>query len=500
MRYFAIPPCKYQNIPTETFYVLKIQWPTSILQLTLIGFLVVSLPLIVALMFAVHQVDGLAGKGRRVVLDTAQAVSAGRIIVEQVSAMERSAHQFRILGDQSFYLHYVNRRAEFKQAIAILDALDLDDSQRQRLNHLIGLEQDLYATLEEITLSDDVEVSGLAEFPPVVEPARSLSFEISQSIAQDADEMRRQAKQAKQVLAFIAIALIPATAVLALTFTVLITRPLRRIDQEIRRLGSGEFSNPIAIVRGPQDLRELSIRLDWLRTRLNELEEQKKSFLRGISHELKTPLSAIREGAELLNDGVVGPLNAEQLEVAAILRDNSLQLQKRIEDLLAFNVALSQSSRLCLERLWLDKIVSAVIVDHRLTIRSKNLHIEEELAKVELVADREKVKIIVDNLVSNAVKFSPANAEICIGVACDKNVALLDVEDQGPGIDAGERDRVFEAFYQGRVSQKSHVQGTGLGLAIVRQYVKVHHGEIKILDRAKGTHMRIYLPLEPKKK
>ncbi|MEN8130651.1 MAG: HAMP domain-containing sensor histidine kinase [Pseudomonadota bacterium] len=469
--------------------------PTSILQLTLIGFLVVSLPLIVALVFAVLQVDGLAGKGRRVVLDTAQAVGAGRIIVEQVSAMERSAHQFRILGDQSFYLHYVNRRAEFKSAIAILDALDLDDPQRQRLDRLIGLERDLYATLEEITLSDAVEVSGLAEFPPVVELARSLSFEISQSIAQDADEMRRQAKQAKQVLAFIAIALIPATVVLALTFTVLITRPLRRIDQEIRRLGSGEFSKPISIVRGPQDLRELSIRLDWLRTRLNELEEQKKSFLRDISHELKTPLSAIREGAELLNDGVVGPLSSEQLEVAAILRDNSLQLQKRIEDLLAFNVALSQSSQLRLERFWLDEIVSAVIFDHRLTIRSKNLHIDEKLAKVEVVADREKVKIIVDNLFSNAVKFSPASARIRIAVAAAGEVAQLDIEDQGPGIDVAERDRVFEAFYRGRVLQKGHVKGTGLGLAIVRQYVKAHHGDIKILDQAKGTHMRVYLPL-----
>jgi two-component system sensor histidine kinase GlrK len=449
-------------------------------------------------MFAVVQVDGLAGTGRRAVLDTAQAVKAGRIIVEQITAMERSARQYQILRDQSFYQHYVNRREEFTQAIALLSDLDLEIAQLSSLNQLIGLEQQVFDALETAALEEKAAPPGIADVPPMVELARSFSFEISQYIASDADEMRRQAKKSKRVLALISIALIPTTLVMVATFTVLITKPLRRIDQEIRRLGSGEFSTPITVGGGPQDLRELNIRLEWLRMRLNELEEQKTSFLRGISHELKTPLSAIREGAELLNDGVVGALSVEQQEVATILRDNSVRLQMRIEDLLKFNVALSQPSRLTLSRFRLDKVIQKVIADHRLSSRSKNLVIDTNLSELMMLGDREKVRIIVDNLLSNAIKFSPIGGRIRMGIACYDDVVLLDIQDEGQGIASKDRNRVFDAFYKGRFPDKGHVKGTGLGLAIVKEYVKAHHGEISILDQEKGTHMRVYLPVTSK--
>jgi two-component system sensor histidine kinase GlrK len=242
-------------------------------------------------------------------------------------------------------------------------------------------------------------------------------------------------------------------------------------------------------------LRELSIRLDWLRVRLNELEEQKRSVLRDISHELKTPLSVIREGAELLNEEVVGSLTPEQAEVAAILRDNSIQLQKRIEDLLKFNVAISQPSKLHVVQLQLDDTIRGVLADHRLISLSKQLAIEEKLAAVEICGDREKIKTIVDNLLSNAIKFSPMGGKVTVELVSNDNVAVVNVQDEGPGIDSQERHRVFEAFYQGHVSAKGHVKGTGLGLAIVQEYVKMHHGKVEILDQDKGAHFQLSLPL-----
>jgi two-component system sensor histidine kinase GlrK len=432
---------------------LKIRLTTSILQLILIGFLVVSFPLIAALIFAVVQVDGLAGTGRRAVLDTAQVVNASRIIVEQITAMERSARQYQILHDESIYQHYVNRRVELDQAIERLKELDLEIGQLSSLNRLVGLERQLFDALQMIAQKDNTSPGVISKFPPLVELARSFSFEISQYIARDANEMRRQAKKSKRVLAFISIALIPTTLVMVAIFTVLITKPLRRIDQEIRRVGSGEFSTPISVGGGPQDLRELSIRLEWLRMRLNELEEQKAAFLRDISHELKTPLSAIREGAELLNEEVVGALSSEQQEVATILRENSLRLQKRIEDLIKFNVALPQASRLELSEFSLDELVRKIIDDHRLTCRSKNLIIDTNFSEAKMLGDREKIRIIVDNLLSNAIKFSPSEGRIKIGTSCNVDMVLLDVRDEGQGIASRDRNRVFDPFYQGRAPE-----------------------------------------------
>ena len=125
-------------------------------------------------------------------------------------------------------------------------------------------------------------------------------------------------------------------AALAILFAVLIARPIRQLDQAIRQMGTADFTHAIE-VNGPQDLRYLGQRLEWLRTRLHELEEQQNRFLRHVSHELKTPLTAVREGAELLRDNVGGELSPEQREIVRIVRENTLSLQKLIEDLLTYH-------------------------------------------------------------------------------------------------------------------------------------------------------------------
>src|SRR4029077_20259370 len=139
----------------------------------------------------------------------------------------------------------------------------------------------------------------------------------------------------------------------ALVLTRLIARPIAQIDSAIRQLGSADFEHPIR-VSGPADLQSLGERLDWLRRRLTELEAQKNRFLRHLSHDLKTPLAALREGTELLNDQVAGPLAPPQRQVVAIMRDNSVKLQPLIEELLGYQRALHAASGLQIGALSLD--------------------------------------------------------------------------------------------------------------------------------------------------
>src|SRR5690606_16886088 len=128
---------------------------------------------------------------------------------------------------------------------------------------------------------------------------------------QEVENMRRQAAATQRRLSWQALAVIPAALVLAIFGTLLIARPVRQIDRAIRRLGRGQFDDPV-YVHGPRDLEELGDRLDWLRLRLLDLDAQKVRFLRHVSHELKTPLTAIREGAQLLSDQVAGQLTPAQ--------------------------------------------------------------------------------------------------------------------------------------------------------------------------------------------
>jgi two-component system sensor histidine kinase GlrK len=204
----------------------------------------------------------------------------------------------------------------------------------------------------------------------------------------------------------------------------------------------------------------LGVRLDWMRERLSDLEQQKTRFLRHMSHELKTPLTALREGAELLSEEVVGKLTPEQREIAEILRHNSIELQKLIEDLLSFGANQAHRPEVELERVELKHVVTRVIEDQKLAVRAKRLQLDVDIQDVTLNADSEKVRVMLDNLVSNAIKFSPAGGTIRIAAGKHGDQIELDVSDEGPGIAPEERSLVFEPFYRGRHAADALVKGT----------------------------------------
>jgi two-component system sensor histidine kinase GlrK len=288
---------------------------------------------------------------------------------------------------------------------------------------------------------------------------------------------------------------VPVALFLVIGATILILKPIRQIEAALRRLGDGDFSHTVS-VSGPKDLEALGRQLDWVRLRLIELEEQKTRFMRQISHELKTPLSAIREGSELLGDGSVGVLTPDQLEVSRILRQNALRLQRLIEDLLNYHTVQFQKSGLNLTRVQLGSVLNRVADAHQLPVRAKDILLRVDCPSIALDADENKLEVILDNLVSNAVKFSPPFGEVAIAARVQGKEVLIDVADQGPGIAPQERDKVFDPFYQGSAKPRGPVKGTGLGLAIVREYVLAHRGRVQIIeDEPAGAHFLISLPI-----
>src|SRR4029079_6077652 len=172
-------------------------------------------------------------------------------------------------------------------------------------------------------------------------------------------------------------------------FTFLISKPITQVSESIRGLGEGHFGRPIR-VESPGDMVRLRETLDWLRERLLTVEAQKTRFLQHISHELKTPLTAIREGSDLLSSGVVGNLNAEQREIARILHENSIELRKLIEGLLNYSAVHAQASYLDARIVQLKDVVMRVVNDRKLAIVAKNLRIELNVENVAAHCDEEK--------------------------------------------------------------------------------------------------------------
>jgi two-component system sensor histidine kinase GlrK len=316
------------------------------------------------------------------------------------------------------------------------------------------------------------------------------------------ERLRAKAEKVQRGLIVLVIFSTAVALTIALALMRYIARPISEIDGAIRQLGGADFSRPIT-VRGPEDLRYLGRRLDWLRRRLEEFETQKNRFLRHVSHELKTPLTALREGAELLYDQVAGPLAPTQRQVVSIMRDNSVKLQRLIEELLDYQRALHAAASLEVKPVLLDELVAGAAREHELAAQAKGVSLRIDAQPAMLEADPEKLRSILDNLISNAVKFTPPGGTIAVrarvGMGNEAGMAMIEVMDSGPGVPAEERESIFNLFFRGRtradsVGMRGAIKGSGLGLAIARELVEAHGGQIAVVADGAGGHFRVTLP------
>ena len=475
---------------------MKFYRPKSILHLILLGFFLVALPLIVGLLFATISVDRLVNQSQRNLLQGVFITQSSQVLIEAVTAMERSARQYRVIGDTVLLNVYTDNHNRFVETADALDELGLSESQSERLSELRLDENEIYIAISENPHDAKEITAALTLFTTLAETAEKILKDNQDLINRGVEQIQSKAGKVQQNLVFQALALVPAALLLTGLFAILITRPIRQVDQAIRRLGDGKFDEATTVT-GPRDLEQLGERLNWLRQRLVELEQEKARFLQHISHELKTPLSNIREGAELMNEQVIGELNNSQQEIVDILRDNSLQLQKLIEDLLNFSVLRARASQLSYGKVDLHTIIENVLADHKITILSRQLELRTTLQYVCVTGDAEKLRILVDNLISNAIKYSPDGSPLWVLLSSRDSQAVIEVADNGPGISTTERERVFEAFFQGKPASKGHVRGTGLGLSIAREYARAHGGNITVVNSQRvGARLQVVLPLE----
>jgi two-component system sensor histidine kinase GlrK len=469
-------------------------YPRSFLGLLLLAFFLVAAPLIVAFYNAAVYVEQLAGQSQTAVSQAAQASRGSRLLVEQTTALERVVRQYLILDDEELINDYSRLRANFKANTSELSLQPLDEVQLSELNNTIDMEQTLYEQLIRKPATPQEKTALVGGYMVLSDLARNVLNTSNALIDREVESMRKTGERAQRILWLQLAATIPLGVLLAIGVTIFIARPIRQLDLAIRRLGAGEFEGTIRVV-GPADLEYLGGRLDWLRQRLIELEQQKRLFLRHISHELKTPLTALREGSELLIEGTAGALSPGQREIVEILRQKSSQLQRLIEDLLNYHRVQESVGRLDLKEVRFDRVVEQALEDHRLVAQARRIRANLRLDPFTLHADEDKLRAVVANLVSNAIKYSPDEGMISLALRQQGDEAVLDIGDAGPGVPIEDREKIFDWFYQGEGAPRGRLRGSGLGLAIAREFVLAHGGRIEILQESgPGAHFRVTLP------
>jgi signal transduction histidine kinase/DNA-binding response OmpR family regulator len=232
---------------------------------------------------------------------------------------------------------------------------------------------------------------------------------------------------------------------------------------------------------------------------LQELDRLKSDLLANVSHELRTPLTAVQGYAEAMSDGLLGGVVDEQREALAVVQRNLRRLLAMIDQLLA-------SSRLERGVLVVDPRpcdLKALAQEEIETLRGAadldcNLRLEAPPVLPPVLADRNRIAEVFSNLLSNALKFTPAGGDVSLRLERQGSEVEVVVADTGIGIPAEAQARIFDRFYQVDPSSKRRYGGLGLGLAIVRELVRAHGREITVESLpGKGTRFRFCLPLAP---
>lgn len=471
----------------------------SLYHWSLIGFLLVTLPLVMALLSGLLSMSEYTEKSQRALFQTVRANEGGRTLLERLISMERGIRQYQVLKDPELLPVYRQHHNAFVAVAQGLQFYDLASELRIPLVGLLEAEEGLYRHVEARLAEGEGRLTeqDLQGYVTLTLQARALLQTGSRQVGVEAEALAREADRLRRAMLLWAVLALPLALILGLLFVYLLTRPIRRIERVISELGAGRFDRPI-VIHGPRDLVDLGRHLDWMRRRLMALEGEKQRFIRNISHELKTPLATLREGADLLADEVVGELNQEQREIVQLMTIGTLQLNGLVENLLEYQRLANRGALEEPSEFDLALLLRKVLSDYRLLIRSKRLVVVDELVSLSIQGDREAIRMMLGNLLSNAIKFSPDGGRIRLSLSDWQGLARLLIEDQGPGIPAEDQPFVFQEFYQGKRSGRSGVKGSGLGLALVHDTVQRHRGQVALLpptDEYGGARIELQLPL-----
>jgi two-component system sensor histidine kinase GlrK len=475
---------------------LQFHYPRYFASLLLVGFGLVVLPLVGGMLNTGYMLDKIVREGRRSVEVTAQVTEATRQLAEATVALERAAGQYYVLKDSGLKRGLAAAHGRFTSGVSALRAVPMDRGQVQSLDDVAAQESELFAhlTADKPAAGEKFEVLK-PRFDGLYASVAAMAEQGRRLIDAEVAAMGKTADTVQHTLLWQALAIIPLSLFLVGLFSWLISRPVRQLAKTIRQLGENDFEPPDPI-NGPRDLAYLGEQLDWLRRRLLDLEEQKLRFLRDVSHELKTPLTALREGVELLADHVAGDLSPQQEEIARIMRNNSRELQQRIDGLLHYNRIIGEPETLAITAIALDELLADVLRRHQLSLGIKRLRLAAAVGHIDLQGDRWKLQTVFDNLLANAIRFSPQRGVIEIAAKLLDGKVQITICDQGPGVPPEDRPHVFRPFYQGAIQPGGGVRGSGLGLAIVKEYVEAHGGQVSLMEAEdRGACFEVALPL-----
>lgn len=280
--------------------------------------------------------------------------------------------------------------------------------------------------------------------------------------------------------------------ILGLYNSKVMSQPILKITNAANNIREGDLDTKIQIKNDARELIELSEAINHLAQSLKEQQILRKRLTTDISHELRTPLTILLSHIEAFSDGVWQPTK----ERLSICRDEVIRLKKLVEQLKYITDIENHRVELEIESFNLSELLEGIVESFEYEFQIKSVRIERHIEEnIIIEGDMDKVRQIIINLISNALKFTDSEGRVNVALNKDSNKAILEIIDTGIGINEEDIPFVFERFYRSDKSRSRDTGGAGIGLTITKTLVEAHGGKISVAsEKEKGSRFTVVFP------
>jgi len=440
--------------------------------------------------------------------DDAREIHLSEESLEILYSATAAEEKFFVSRDKAYYRQFKTLGTEFDKQMAELASL-ADTAKKQELLARVRTLHNDYGRLFDETagptgarsVPDREIIRFRAEREQIASEAAQRLRELARVASAERDErlVRIEAisvRTANAILVSLIVAVMMVIVISAFN-THSVSGPISRLREKTKAVAGGDFGEPLNIP-SPPEIRELADAFNAMCDRLRELDQMKIDYIGHLSHELRTPLTAIKEASSMLQEGLFAALPERERELQGLIRQECERLIRSVNRLLDFSMMESGMMPLTLQEAGLLPIVEKNLQRFSPLAQRKAIALQVEIPPElpRLRMDTEKIEMVLENLLSNALKFTPDGGRVTIAARhrADANCVEVAVSDTGRGIPESGLKKVFEKFR--RVDDgKGAVRGTGLGLAIVKHIINAHGGQVWAESEfGKGSTFTFSLP------
>lgn len=467
----------------------------------------IALVMVVGL-YALSKLDSLTRLDNSILTTDSSCISEEKRLLQIFLAEMRNGEKYLVSNDKAFYEAFLQQNRDFSNTLTKVDAL-FDAGREKELAGEIQALHARYAKELDLAVSEksarEQEKPGLGD--EILDKTNELVRLREQIISEKTIQARDDAASAARVMGWLTLSGMVGALLFAFFHARSVSAPLRRLAREMGHVGRGEFGRSLDF-RASKEVYDLSQAFNRMAEELAQLDKLKADFTAHVSHELRTPLTAIREGTALLLEEIPGPLSDSQREILEVVSSHSERLFRSISSLLDLSKMEAEMMDYDFSPCDLASLIGKSLETVRLIAQKRRIELKAVFSDSLplLLLDERRIGQVLDNLLSNALKFSPEGGVVRVSASIEgegEGGGRVEVRvcDEGPGIVPEDLEKIFERFYQSGQKTGRNRQGTGLGLAIARHIISAHSGAIWAQSEAgQGSTFIFTLPATCAKK